>query len=363
MLKTTVSTNRLFYEGLILLVLLVVAGTVNLYSALTGTSGLSPLFYKHLVWLLVAVILSLFIQIINLRILEGLSLGLYLFSLFLLLLVIFVGKKVYGAQRWLSLGFISFQPSELIKIAFILYFAKYFKDMPVVEGGYRFRQLVIPLIIVLIPFILILKQPDLGTGIILFLIAFFMLLILGIDKKIIYWGGALLVLFSPLLWRFLKDYQKKRIIFFLEPEKDPLGAGYQTIQSKIAISNGGFWGKGYLQGIQSKLGFIPEKHTDYVFTVFSEEWGLMGCFFYIILSAYFVFWMFRAVRNVKDRFLFLTASGIIFLYSTHFIINTAMVSGLFPVVGIPLPLFSYGGTALIVNLSALSLILRLSREY
>ncbi len=361
MTKKLMKTDILFYEGLIIIIALITMSTLNLYSALYGPSGLNPLFYKHLTWLFISIISALITQVINLRILEGLSFPLYLFALLLLILVLFIGKKVYGAQRWLSLGFISFQPSELIKLALILYLAKYYKDMPIVEGGYRLSHLTIPSIIIFIPFFLIIKQPDLGTAIILLLIGFFIISLLGISRKIIIGAISCLFLFSPLIWRLLKDYQKKRIKYFLFPEDDPLGAGYQTIQSKIAIANGGFWGKGYLQGIQSKLGFIPEKHTDFVFAVFSEEWGFLGVTIYIILSAYLIFWMFKAIRNIKDRFLFLTASGFIFLYSSHFIINIAMVSGLFPVVGVPLPFFSYGGTSLLINICAFSFILRLSK--
>lgn len=361
MRKKLLKTDILFYEGLILIVIINLIGIVNLYSALYSSTGVNPLFYKHLIWVFVSIICALIIQIINLKFFESISLPLYILSVLLLILVFFVGKKVYGAQRWLSLGFISFQPSELIKLALILYLAKYFKDMPIVEGGYRLSHLTIPAIIIFVPFILILKQPDLGTSVILFLIGFFMIFLLGIHRKIITTSFFSILLFSPIIWNFLKDYQKKRIKYFLSPESDPLGAGYQTIQAKIAIANGGFFGKGYLKGIQSKLGFIPEKHTDFIFAVFSEEWGFIGVTVYIILFAYLIFWMYKAIKNVKDRFLFLSAAGIIFLFSSHFLINIAMVSGLFPVVGVPLPLFSYGGTALLINLSALSFILRLSR--
>lgn len=361
LIKKQLKSNYLFFEGLLLIFFINLLGILNLYSALSNNIGVSSIFYKHLIWLLISIIFALFMQIINLKILESLSLPLYLFSLFLLLIVLFFGKKVYGAQRWLSIGFISFQPSELIKLSLILYLAKYFKDMPIVEGGYGLSQLTIPLIIIFVPFVLILKQPDLGTAVILFLIGFLIIFLLGINKKIIISGTLLSLILTPIMWDFLKEYQKKRIKYFLTPESDPLGAGYQTIQSKIAIANGGFWGKGYLKGIQSKLGFIPEKHTDFVFAVFSEEWGFLFVTLYILLFSYLIFWMYKAIKNVKDRFLFLSSAGIVFLFSSHFIINIAMVSGLFPVVGVPLPFFSYGGTALFINICAFSFILRLSR--
>ncbi|GAB4433868.1 MAG: hypothetical protein OHK0040_04670 [bacterium] len=233
--------------------------------------------------------------------------------------------------------------------------------MPLCEGGYRLNHLLIPFGIVVVPAFLIARQPDLGTAIIVFFTAFFMVLILGINRRVIVTGTLILTVASPLLWHFLKEYQKRRVIAFLFPEKDPLGAGYHTIQANIAVGTGGFLGKGYLKGVQSKLGFIPEKHTDFVFSVFAEEWGLVGVMAYFLVNLLLIHWMFRVVKNVKDRFVFLSGVGIIILFSLHFIINLAMVSGLFPVVGVPLPLFSYGGTALVVHLTALGFMLKISR--
>lgn len=362
-MKTISLSNRLFYEGLLVVLLIIGIGIANLYSALYIKNSVSPLFYKHLLWLILSFGVAGLIQVLNPNYIENASTIFYVFCCFLLLLVIFIGKKVGGAQRWLSLGFLTFQPSELIKIAMIFFLAKYFRYMPSCEGGYRLSHLAVPVLIVMFPTLIILKQPDLGTAIIVTLIAFFLILVLGVRLRLLVMSGIIFVLSTPVLWLFLKEYQKRRVTAFLSPESDPLGSGYHTIQANIAIGTGGFYGKGYLKGVQSKLGYIPEKHTDFVFSVFAEEWGLLGVGAFIILNAYLIFWMFRVVRNIQDRFLFLSGAGIIFLFAVHFVINIAMVSGLFPVVGVPLPLMSYGGTALMVNMAALSFILKLSREY
>lgn len=354
-------TNKLFFQGLVIVFSLIIMGGINLYSALYDQRGLSLLFYKHLIFLTIGLLAAFFIQILNTSYLENSAYFFYAFLILLLILVLIFGKKVNGAKRWLGFGSLTFQPSEFVKLAIIFVLARYFHFMPVSESGYRLSHLVIPLSLVFLPVLLIMKQPDLGTAIIVLSIAFSMFLILGINKKLLlssFVGG---VIFSPILWFFLKEYQRKRLIAFLAPERDPLGTGYHTIQSTIAVGTGGFTGKGYLKGIQSKLGFIPEKHTDFIFSVFAEEWGFFGVLCYMFLSILLILWMFKVIKNVKDRFIFLTGSGIIALFSLQIIINVAMVTGLFPVVGVPLPLFSYGGTALIVNLAAIGFMLKISR--
>lgn len=356
--------NRLFLEGIVITLLIIAVGCINLYSALKTPNGaVDSIFYRHIIWLFVGFLLALVVHFLKPIDLENFSGIFYIFCCFLLVLVLLVGKKVNGAQRWLGFGSFTFQPSEFTKLALILFMAKIFKQMPVVEGGYRLKQLYVPILVVLLPVLLILKQPDLGTAIIIFAIAFFTILLMGVNVKLLATSFLGFLMLSPITYHFLKDYQKKRFIAFISPESDPLGSGYHTIQAKIAVSTGGFLGKGYLKGTHSKLGYIPEKHTDFVFSVFSEEWGFIGVIVFVLMYLYLIYWMFRVTKNINDRFLFLVASGIILLFSLHFVINLAMVSGLFPVVGIPLPLMSYGGSALIVYLISLSFMLKLAREY
>lgn len=363
MLKQT-KVNNLYWEGVFIITLIVIVGCFNLYSALYKTSGkVDVLFYKHLIWLFVGFLLCYLFQQLKTVDIENLSPIFYIISCFLLVAVLLVGKKVNGAQRWLGIGNFSFQPSELTKLALIFFMAKLFKQMPIVEKGYRLNQLLIPILFVMLPVVLVLKQPDLGTAIIIFSIAFFMILLMGINLKLLITSFTIFTMLTPFLYHFLKDYQKKRFLAFLSPESDPLGIGYHTIQAKIAVSTGGLMGKGFLKGNQSKLGYIPEKHTDFIFSVFCEEWGFIGVLFFILAYVYLIYWMFRVTKIVNDRFLFLSASGIIFLFSLHFLINLAMVGGLFPVVGIPLPLMSYGGTALIIYFIALGFMLRLAKEH
>ncbi|MCX7770651.1 MAG: rod shape-determining protein RodA [Proteobacteria bacterium] len=358
-----VKTNKLFWEGIFIISVIIIIGCINLYSALYSQTGrIDILFYKHLIWLVVGIFLSFLFQQLKPVDIENFSSIFYIISCALLVVVLLIGKKVNGAQRWLGFGSFSFQPSEFAKLALIFFMAKLFKQMPVVETGYRLNQLFVPLLIVMIPVVLVLKQPDLGTAIIIFSITFFMILLMGINKRLLMTSITGFVLLSPILYHFLKDYQKKRFLAFLSPESDPLGIGYHTIQAKIAVSTGGLMGKGFLKGTQSKLGYIPEKHTDFVFSVFSEEWGFVGVVFFILAYVYLIYWMFRVTKGINDRFLFLSASGIIFLFSLHFLINLAMVGGLFPVVGIPLPLMSYGGSALIIYLIAIGFMLKQSLQ-
>lgn len=358
-----IQSNSRFYSGLILILLILLMGTANLYSALYSENGVSPLFYKHLVYISIGILSAFIIQFINNSYLENSSRYLYVLSIFLLIAVLLVGKKVYGAKRWLGYGTFTFQPSEFFKLFMIFFLASFYRFMPIHDSGYRLSHLVVPLGIILLPVILIVKQPDLGTAIIVFFTAFFMILLLGINRKLLLTSIITVFISFPLLWQVLKEYQRRRVLAFISPENDPLGAGYHTIQASIAIGTGGFLGKGFLKGLQSKLGFIPEKHTDFVFSVFAEEWGLLGVTFYIILNLLLIRWMFFVVKNIKDRFIFLSGAGIIILYSLHMFINLAMVTGFFPVVGVPLPLFSYGGTALIVQLTGMGFLLKISREH
>ena len=276
--------------------------------------------------------------------LMGFAIPLYLLGLLLLIAVFLFGIKVNGARRWLSLGFTRIQPSEIMKIAMPLMLAWYFHKY---EATLRARHFVVAAVLLLIPFALIAKQPDLGTALLVGGAGFFVIFLAGLPWKVIIGLIAAGAAAAPLLWGMMHDYQRKRILTLIDPTTDPLGAGYHIIQATIAIGSGGSFGKGYLHGTQTHLEFIPEKHTDFIFAVYSEEWGLLGngllVFLYILLIGRGM--MIAAAAPTK--FTRLLAGAITLGFFTYAFINMGMVSGILPVVGVPLPFMSYGGTALV----------------
>jgi rod shape determining protein RodA len=280
-----------------------------------------------------------------------------IYGIFLLLLIIaeVFGHKAMGAQRWIRFGPINFQPSELMKIGVILVLARYFHDMKITFIP-RIHFLFAPVILTLLPVALILKQPNLGTSLIILAIAGSMFFVAGVMvwKFILLIAGAGFAL--PIIWSFLHDYQKQRVMTFLNPENDPLGTGYNIIQSLIAIGSGGLIGKGFNSGPQSQLNFLPEKHTDFIFTVLAEEFGFLGVFFTMFLTALIYSYGIALSWSQKNQFSRLLTFGVLTMFITHVVINTAMISGLMPVVGVPFPLLSYGGSNLISSLLGMALI-------
>src|SRR5208337_588731 len=257
---------------------------------------------------------------------------LYFLSILTLVGVMVAGKMVAGSRRWLLLGPFSFQPAELAKIAVILALATYFNRRPRLEAM-RLKDLAVPGLLVLVPVAVIIKQPDLGSGILVALVAGSMILFVGVRWRTLAGLALAMALCSPVVWILLKDYQRQRVLTFFNPEKDPLGAGYHILQSMIAVGSGQFWGKGFLQGTQSQLYFLPEQHTDFVFSVFAEEWGFVGSTVLLLLFAGLALW----------------GLGVTPLIFWQIFINLCMVTGVLPVVGIPLPLFSYGGSSLVTT--------------
>jgi rod shape determining protein RodA len=343
---------------LVLVMLICGIGIVNLYSAGYNQTGVTPLYVKQLYWLAVGLGLLVVTLVYDYRHLEKLSLPLYIISILLLVGVMYGGKMVSGSRRWLAMGPLSFQPAELAKIAIILVLATYFSQRPRLEA-LRLQDLIIPLVLVIIPVGLIIKQPDLGSAILLALVAASMILFVGVRWRILVGSALSMVMLSPLIWHFLKDYQRQRVLTFLDPGRDPLGAGYHILQSMIAVGSGQFWGKGFLQGTQSQLYFLPEQHTDFVFSVFAEEWGFVGSVVLLLLFIGLVFWGLWVARNCKDRFGHLLAVGVTALIFWQVFINLCMVTGFLPVVGIPLPLFSYGGSSLITTLLGVGFLLNI----
>ena len=261
-----------------------------------------------------------------------------------------------GAQRWINLYFFNVQPSELMKIGVIFALAKYYQYIKLEEID-NFSKLFTPLILILIPFFLVAKQPDLGTAVFILIVSIGMLWLAGLNLKIFITGFVSLVILAPFMIAFLKPYQKQRILTFLDPEKDPLGSGYHIIQSKIAIGSGGLFGKGYLQGTQSNLEFLPEKHTDFIFTVFAEQFGFIGCLLLIILFMTIILMILNISLKANNNFARLLCFGIAFNIFVYLAVNLGMVVGLLPVVGVPLPIISYGGTAMLTTMFALGLVM------
>jgi len=287
----------------------------------------------------------------------------YGLMLLLLILVVIVGHSGGGSQRWINLGFFRLQPSEPAKLAIVLIMAKYFQaDEP--PEGYYLRNLLVPFAMVAPLIFLTLIQPDLGTAIILGIVFMSMVLMGGLRLRSFSYLVAAGLALLPVAWQFLKLYQRNRILTFLDPDRDPLGAGYHVIQSQIAVGSGRLFGKGWLHGTQNRLNFLPEQHTDFIFAVFSEEWGFVGCTVLLLLFVIMVAYCLRVVQRAKDRFGALLVFGMLSIIFWHVAINISMVTGLMPVVGVPLPMVSYGGSALASMMFAIGVIINVSmRRY
>ncbi len=296
------------------------------------------------------------VALIDIRIWLRYAYAIYLVALGLLVAVEFIGSVGMGAQRWVDLGFFQLQPSEVMKIAMVLALARYFHGLSLEDVG-RIRWLLPPLVMVVAPVALVLRQPDLGTAVLLLLGAGALFLIAGVRLWLFSVALAIAAGAIPFAWSYLHAYQKARILTFLNPERDPLGAGYHILQSKIALGSGGLTGRGYMQGTQSYLNFLPEKQTDFIFTTLAEEFGLMGALgllsLYVVIIAYGIGIALRS-RNHFGR---LVAMGITMTFFLYVFINIAMVTGLVPVVGVPLPLISYGGTAMVTILIGFGLLI------
>jgi rod shape determining protein RodA len=329
---------------MVLVTILLVAGTLILYSA-SGAS--SERITAHLINIAIAVAIMWVAANIPLHYLARIALPLYLFGLVLLIIVEVSGVEAKGAQRWLNLGFIRIQPSEVMKIAVPMMLAWYFDRY---EAVLRFKNFVTATILVIVPVLLIARQPDLGTALLVAAAGFYVLFLAGLSMRLLVGIFVAGLAALPFLWHSLHDYQKQRILTLIDPMQDPLGAGYHTIQSTIAMGSGGFLGKGWLNGTQSQLEFLPERSTDFIFAVYGEEFGLLGNLILITLFALLIARGLVIAANAPTMFSRLLAGGITLTFFTYVFVNMAMVGGLLPVVGVPLPLISYGGTALVTLL-------------
>lgn len=335
-------------------------GVINIYS--TGFSlgdNQSPLYLKQVQWMAMGLVFMLFTFLIDYRIINRFAYLIYAVTIASLIYVALFGHTANGAQRWISFGFILFQPSELMKVTVIITLARYFDDHKSHES-YLLRELFVPFILVMIPCVLILKQPDLGTALIIIIVFISIVLFIGMNWKSILIAAAGILAMLPVAWFLLKDYQKDRLLTFISPESDPLGTGYHIIQSMIAIGSGGFLGKGFLKGSQTQLKFLPEQQTDFVFSVFAEEWGFAGGLVLLVMFLFLLIWGLRIALHSKDLLGTILAFGITSLIAWQMVINMGMVLGMMPVVGIPLPFISYGGSAMFTLLGAIGLLMNVS---
>jgi rod shape determining protein RodA len=346
---------------LAIVLLLIGMGLMNIYSAgfsLADTRQ-TPFYIKQFQWVLIGLAAMAVAFFIDYRLLARHAYLIYGFSVLLLIVVMMAGYATRGSQRWIALGGFTFQPSELAKLTVILALAKYF-DRHRLGRDYTLRELTVPLLLVMVPFLLILKQPDLGTGLILVILFLCLLFFVGLDWRSFLTAATAGIVLAPLGWFVLKDYQKERIMTFFNPERDPLGSGYHIIQSMIAVGSGGLFGKGFLKGSQTQLKFLPEQQTDFVFSVFAEEWGFLGGLVLVLMFLSLILWGIKIVMHSKDYLGALIAFGITMLIFWEVFINIGMVLGLLPVVGIPLPFLSYGGSSLVVLMTAVGLLMNIS---
>lgn len=354
--QLTMARKLLRINWLAVLVLCLIAGVgvAVLYSVAGG--GFEPWATRQAMRFGVALLLMISIALIDIRTWMQLAVPLYSLGLVLLVAVELFGATGGGGQRWIDLKVMRLQPSELMKVALILVLARYYHGLTL-ERARKLSSLVEPMLLVLLPVALVMRQPDLGTSLLLLMGGVTMVFLSGMRARLFLVGGGLGLAAIPIGWQFLHDYQKDRVLTFLDPSRDPLGAGYHITQSKIALGSGGLMGKGYLQGTQSHLNFLPEMHTDFIFTMLAEEWGMVGglalLMLYISVLGYGVIVSMRA-RSQFGRMLAMGLTVTVFLYV---FINVAMVMGLLPVVGVPLPLVSYGGSATLTVMIAFGLIL------
>ncbi len=346
--------RSLDYWLLFCVLLLGIISTISMYSS----EGGQILYYTKSHFIRFSVFFLLMLVLSFLRPSFWHAIGYLFFFIVMVLLVVasFYGVKASGSQRWINLYFVNLQPSELMKIAIIVCFAKYYHRIQITNVN-TLQGLLIPIVILILPIVFVLSQPDLGTSILIALSGIAVVWLSGVKIKYFFYSFLSLIITAPFIISLLKPYQKIRILTFFNPERDPLGAGYQIIQSKIAIGSGGIYGKGFLKGTQSYLEFLPEKHTDFIFTLFSEEHGFVGSFILLIIYAILIFRIISIGALSRSFFgkLFCYGFGTsIFIY---IVVNMAMVLGMVPIVGSPLPIMSYGGSSMLATMIGLAIVM------
>ena len=363
MLNRTSFTDQLTFfqkvRGLdyVLIGCILVVGIISSFS-MYSTDGGEFLYHSksHILRFIVFFTMMICLSFFTVRFWHSIGYFFYIIVLGLLVWASFYGITASGSQRWISLYFINIQPSELMKIAIIVCLAKLYHRMQINDVN-KIKNLLIPLTIILIPILFVVSQPDLGTSILIALSGLLVLWLAGLNIKYFIYSSLALIISTPFAIAFLKPYQKLRILTFFDPDKDPLGAGYQIIQSKIAVGSGGLTGKGFLKGTQSYLDFLPEKHTDFIFTLFSEEHGFIGSVFLLFLYAIIIYRTLKIGTITRSYFAKLFCYGFgsaIFIYIS---VNMMMVLGLLPIVGSPLPIMSYGGSSMLATMIGFSIVI------
>ena len=361
-IESSFSNQSTFFQKIrsfdyILFLLILVVGVISGFAMYSSDGGELAYHTKnHLVRFSVFYVMMIFISFINIKTWHSIGYLFYIIVLGLLCWASLFGVTASGSQRWISLYFINLQPSELMKIAVIVCFAKYYHRMQLSNVN-KIKNIIIPLLILFIPIALVVSQPDLGTAILIGLSGIIVLWLAGVNIKYFFYSFLMLVISAPFVISFLKPYQKLRILTFFDPDKDPLGAGYQIIQSKIAVGSGGLLGKGFLKGTQGYLEFLPEKHTDFIFTLYSEEFGFIGSIFLLLVYAIIIFRIIRIgseSRSFFGKFFCYGFGSAIFVYIT---VNMSMVLGLLPIVGSPLPIMSYGGSSMLATMIGFAIVM------
>ncbi len=356
-----------FDWGLVgLTVLLGSMGLVILYSAETAGASAAHqiLFWRQVIWFCIGLTVLIIACLFSYKNLNRWGFEIYLLSIILLICVLMFGKLVAGSRRWLLIGPLTIQPSELVKIAVVVILAQYYSKRAKIHG-FSIRELLTPMATVIIPCVLIFKQPDLGTAMVIVLIAASVTAYVKIEKRSLFLITGACGLIAVLGWFFLlKEYQQQRILTFLDPDRDPFGAGYHIIQSKIAIGSGMIFGKGFLKGTQNILSFLPEQHTDFILSVLAEEWGFLGTIFVLFIYLLIIAWGLNTAHRCRDPFGKILAVGITAMIFCQVFVNAGMVMGLMPVVGVPLPLISYGGSSVVTTLLGIGFLLNIGmRKY
>ena len=349
--------DKLLSIDYVLVITILILGIVSMF-AMYSTDGGQFKYHteSHIIRFFIFFIMFIILSFIQIRFWHNTSYLIYIFFLFLLLCVKYFGLTSSGSQRWLNLYFMNLQPSELMKVGLILFLAKYYHRIPI-ESINKLKYLFLPIFVLIFPVLLVVMQPDLGTSLLIASGGLVVAWLAGVRVKFFAYSLLIFVTLLPIAISFLKPYQKARILTFLNPEKDPLGAGYQIIQSKIAIGSGGLFGKGFLNGSQSYLDYLPEKHTDFIFTLFSEEFGFFGSVFILLLYGIIVSRIVKIGNVTRSNFGKLYCYSFATAFFIYVIVNMGMVLGLLPIVGSPLPILSYGGSSMMAIMFGLGIVM------
>lgn len=351
--------KRLDIHFILVILALNIIGLINLYSATHGPNSkdVEPLFISQFVWLGIGWTVFFIATMIDYLIVTKIATVIYLLNLGAIVFTTFFGKVALGAQRWIDLGFFRYQPSETMKLALIMLLAKVLVNKNAQGPGMGFKELALPAATLLVPFVFVVEQPDLGTALMLAAIGGTMVIFAKVRKSILVTAFVAVAITIPIAWKFvLRDYQKNRVLTFITPTNDPRGTGYNSIQSKIAVGSGRFFGKGFRKGTQSQLEFLPERHTDFIYSVLSEEHGFVGSITTMGLFCLLFYLGLRIATNARDKFGAILSVGVLAYVFWHMFVNMGMVIGVLPIVGVPLPLLSYGGSSMLTTMAGLGLI-------